>query len=132
MKPEIKKYILNDNLTINILKKNNFKEGGFIKKIPFPKYYYYKKLIDDIELHIEISVNNDEIFIFNDFDNIIVLDDSFCQPYTPFYESKKGFPFLNKVIIEYNNAMDELVEKGILKEKQFEKENDIKINKLIK
>ncbi|MBQ9023629.1 MAG: hypothetical protein IJ105_00235 [Bacilli bacterium] len=132
MKPEIKKYILNDNLTINKLKKNNFKEGGFIKEIPSPKYYYYKRLIDDIELHIEISVNNDETFNFDDFDNIIVLDDSFCQPYTPFYESKKGFSFLNKVIIEYNKAMDELVEKGILKEKQLEIENDIKINKLKK
>ena len=130
MKIEIKKYDLNDNLTIKKLKKNNFKEGGFIKEIPSPKYYYNRYLIDDIELHIEIVINSDNSFTFDDFDNVLVLDENFCQPYFPFYENKKGFPFLNKVIIEYNNAMDELVKKGILKEKKLEKENDNK--KLIK
>ena len=130
MKPEIKKYELSEKLTIKKLKKNNFKEGGFVKEIPSPKYYYNENLIDDIELHIEISINPDETFNFDDFDNVLILDENFCQPYFPFYENKKGFPFLNKVIIEYNKAMDELVKKGILKEKKLEKENNNK--KLIK
>ena len=124
MKPEIKKYELSDKITIKKLKKNNFKEGGFMKDIPSPKYYYNKNLIDDIELYIERTFN------FDDFDNIIVLDDNFCQPYYPFYESKEEFSFLNKVIKEYNKTMDELVEKGIFKEKILEKANDNK--KLIK
>lgn len=130
MKPEIKKYELSDKITIKKLKKNNFKEGGFMKDIPSPKYYYNKNLIDDIELHIEININPDGTFNFDDFDNIIVLDDNFCQPYYPFYESKEVFSFLNKVIKEYNKTMDELVEKGIFKEKILEKANDNK--KLIK
>lgn len=130
MKPKIKKYELNDNVTIKKLEKNNFNKGGFMKKIKSPKYYYNKYLVDDIELHIEIGINPDKTLSFDDYDNIIVLDDNFCQPYYPFYEEKKGFKFLNKVILEYNNTMDEFVKNGIFKEKILEKENDTK--KLIK
>lgn len=128
---EIKRYTLSDNLSIDMLKKNNFKNGGYLKKIPHPKYSYNKYLADEIELHIEIGINEDGTFNFDDFDNIIVLDDNFCQPYYPFYEYDKGFPFLNELIKEYNNSMDNLVKDGILKEKNIEKENNVKV-KLLK
>ena len=126
MKPEIKRYELNDNVTIKKIKKNNFNEGGFMEKIISPKYHYSKYLLDDIEIHIEIGVNLDETLYFDDFDNIVVLDDNFCQPYYPFYENENGFPYLNKVILEYNKTMDGLVKKGIFKEKTLEKENNNK------
>ena len=125
MKPIIKRYKLNENLTKEKLLKNGFKEGGFLKEIPYPKYYYYKLLTDDIELHIEINENIDKTLNFDD-NNIVILDNNFCQPYYPFYENENGFLYLNKVIIEYNKCMDNLVSKGILIEKKLEKENDIK------
>ena len=130
MRSEIKKYELNDKITIKKLKKNKFKEGGFMKNIPYPKYYYNRYLSYNIEFHIEISVNPDGTFTFDDFDNIVVLDDNFCQPYYPFYENDIDFPILNKIIMEYNKVMDEFVKKGILKEKNLEKDKDNK--KLIK
>ena len=129
MKTEKKEYILNDKLKIKTLKKNDFKEGGFMKNVPAPKYFYNKNLIDDIQLHIEISINPDGTFSFDDFDNIIVLDDNFCQPYYPFYTSDNDFPYLNKVIKKYNKAMDELIENGILKEKTIKKDDNVKIKK---
>ena len=117
MRKNIKRYELNDNVTLNNFISNNFKEGGFMKDVPSPKYYYYQKLLKEIELYIEISVNKDKTINFDDFKNILVLDDSFCQPYYPFYEGEIEFEFLNKVIENYNKAMDEFVEKGIFREK---------------
>lgn len=131
MRKGTKRYELNDNVTLENLLNNNFKEGGFMKEIPSPKYYYYKRLIDDIELYIEVNINGNEITNFDDINNILVIDDSFCQPYYPFYEGKKEFDFLNKVIKKYNEAMDELVEKGILKEKILKEDNNKKLIKKV-
>ena len=130
MKKKIKGYTLSDNMTINKLKKNGFKEDDFINKIPTPKYYYNEFLVYDIELHIEIAVNSDGTFNFDDIDNIYVIDDNFGQPYYPFYSDNHEFGFLNKVIFRYNQVMDKFVEKGILKSKELE--NEDKVKKLIK
>lgn len=126
MKPIIKRYELISNITEDILIKNGFKKVELIEKKPNSIYHYYKLLTDDIELNIEINENRDKSFTFDDSENIIVLDNNFCQPYYPFYENEKGFPYLNQVIIEYNKAMDELIKKGILKEQKLEKENNNK------
>ena len=45
-----------------------------------------------------------------------------------FYNEEKDFPFLNDLIMEYNNSMDILVNKGILKEKELKKTKKL-INK---
>lgn len=46
---------------------------------------------------------------WNDFDNVLVLDDDFGQPYTPFYHTEyklcNAFPCLQYVIDTYNNYM---------------------------
>ena len=123
---KIKKYKLNENVSIETLKKNGFKEGGFMNEVPSPKYKYNKYLVDDIELCIEISVNEDKSLSFDDFNNVLVLDDEFCQPYTDFYNTQNPDSivsgYLNRVISKYNEEMDELVKKGILQE-QYKKEN---------
>ena len=130
MNKKIKRYTLNDNISINKLKKNGFKEGGFIKEIPIPKYFYNEFLVYDIELHIEIAINSDGTFTFDDYNNIYVIDDNFGQPYYPFYSDNHEFEVLNKVITRYNQVMDKFVEKGILKSKELE--NEDKVKKLIK
>lgn len=65
-------------------------------------------LYDSIELHITIKTNPIK---FDDFEDTLVLDDDFCQPYTPFYgdnykKDVKDFPFLEKVIDRYNQVMN--------------------------
>ena len=81
MRNNVKRYILNDNIENNLLEKNGFKKGGFLSEIPSPKYYYNKNIMNELLLHIEINIDSAGIFNFDDFDNVIVLDDMFGQPY---------------------------------------------------
>ena len=132
MREEIKKYELNNNLTIDKLKENGFRAGGFMKEILEPKFHLYEFLIEDIELHLEIGITPNKKFIFDDFDGVVVIDDCFCQPYTPFYNENQDFRFLNKVIKEYNKTMDSLVDKEILKEKELKKTKKLELIKEVK
>lgn len=110
------------------LKKLGFKEGSWLDK------YKGKKVMssvfflgEDIELHITF---NTEEMKFDDYDDVLVLDDNFCQPYGPFYneDNLKVFSFLEKVIKAYNRSMDTLVDAGILKNKK----TNIQFNKLVR
>lgn len=126
MREQIKRYELNKDVTVEKLKENGFKEGGIMKELVSPKYHLNKCLVDDIEMLIEI----DTTLAFDDTENILVLDDDFCQAYGEFYNKEADDPFLNKVITKYNQVMDELVDKGIFHEKRLEKEQpkDMSIN----
>lgn len=128
MRRKTKRYTLSDNVTKEKLEEAGFRKGGFMSGIPFPKYFYNQCLCKDIELHIEVRNNSDGTFFFDDQYSTYVIDDEFGQPYYPFYTKDENFPFLNKVILEYNKVMDKLVEKGILKELVLEQEE----NKTIK
>lgn len=110
MLKEIKQYKLKPNITKEDLIKAGFKEGGWQKQFKEPKVSYYTKLIDSIGLYIEMETNPIQ---FNCFNNVLVLDEEFCQPYIPFYNSDYIFNFLSKVIKKYNYEMDILVAKGI-------------------
>ena len=123
MKQQIKRYILNDNLNENDLKKNGFRlsKYGMTSRTKFPRYYFISSLGNEIELVIEILISEDGKLMFDDFDNVLVLDDDFCQPYMPFY-NESSFPFVNQVVKKYNQVMDDLVSCGILKEKELIKE----------
>ena len=129
---EIKRYNINDNLTENDLKKIGFRPSGWIPNIEEPKMNYTRKLLDDIELHIEVSLNNGKVIDFDDYKNIYVMDDKFGQPYTPFYNSDVIFPYLYKVITRYNEEMDELVSQGILKPIILNDLENQKVKKIIK
>ena len=117
---EKKNFSLSDDISIDKLIDAGFKLGGWIKDVEGPKYYICKNLIGDIEIQLEISVK-DNYYEFDDFKNIYVIDDNFCQPYIPFYTSDYGFAFLNDVIDKYNDFMDNLVNKNILIENKLER-----------
>lgn len=76
---------------------------------------YIHKNIYIKKYQFEFSINigfKDDITDWNDFDNVLLIDEDFCQPYTPFYENwdKKvsDFPVLEECIRSYNNFMDSL------------------------
>ena len=56
----------------------------------------------------------EDISKWNDFDYVLVLDEDFGQPYTPFYnhyedeDDSNYFEFLRNVVEAYNAKMDSL------------------------
>lgn len=108
MAAQINRYKLIEEIRLDDLKSLGFKNGGswinnkceVFKAIP---------LANDIELNIGYSGKDD----WNDFDFVLVLDDEFGQPYTPFYGDNYGkvitnFKTLQKIIQRYNEEMDKL------------------------
>ena len=75
---------------------------------------YISKLFRLPEYDFEFSINicfKDDISDWNDFDNVLVLDEDFLQPYTPFYRDnyKKEIsspPCLEYCMEKYNEFMD--------------------------
>ena len=64
----------------------------------------------DFEFSIDICFKPD-ISDWNDFDNVLVLDEDFLQPYTPFYGNNykkeiSNHPCLEYCIEKYNEFMD--------------------------
>ena len=58
-----------------------------------------------------ISVNvgfPEDLSKWDSFDHVLVLDEDFGQPYTPFYSGKYTSAFLERVITNYNAFMDSL------------------------
>lgn len=67
----------------------------------------------EYEISIIIAFDSSNLESWNDFDNVLVLDEDFCQPYTPFHgdnykKEVSDFPFLEWVISEYNALFDSL------------------------
>lgn len=64
---------------------------------------------EDISLNIGFPA---DLSLWNDFDDVLVMDENFAQPYDPFYiymdreKDSKPFPFLLNVIGHYNRIMD--------------------------
>ena len=113
----MKRYKLRDGINSHDLAKLGFKDGSWLEenknRLVMSKRI---RLVGRIELNIIIPMEDE----FDDFKDILVLDDEFCQPYTPFYGKNYGaeiehFKFLETVIDHYNQAMGTL---GIFEEKQ--------------
>lgn len=109
---KIKRYKLKDGITREQLLKYGFKEGGiWIKKdaeLFLAHCFEYKAI--NFEFSINIAFSTSE---WNDFDNVLILDEDFCQPYTPFYGKNYdkeiiNFPALEYVIEKYNEFMSGL------------------------
>jgi len=104
-----KSYKLKDSITVDDLLSVGFREG----------YWNYKdgecvskriQLVDSIELELFVKTNP---MNFDDFENVVVMDSDFCQPYTPFYGDSykqmiEGGSYLTEVIKRYNEVMDTL------------------------
>ena len=117
MTMRIKHYKLKDGVTRDYLIKCGCKEGGtwitkdadifiskdFVKKGKGGLYF---------EMSIGIAFSSD-LSKWDDFKNILVMDEAFCQPYTPFYGDNygaeiKGFPALEWTIQQYNDWLSSL------------------------
>lgn len=116
---KIKRFKLKDNVTRDDLFSLGFAPGGsWIKKdaeMFLSKYFYYQDTDFEYSICIAFGPNIND---WNDFDNVLVLDEDFCQPYTPFYGDNYGkdiadFPVLEDVISKYNIFMSGL---GIFEE----------------
>ena len=104
------KFKLKDNITLDEIKKEvkkkhiSFADNGmWVHKDSV--FVIWVTIADDITLNVAFPENLSK---WNDFDFILLLDEDFGQPYVPFYESKKDFPFLNKVKINYNRFLSNL------------------------
>lgn len=102
-------YKIKDNITADDLDKLGFRKGSWQNQYKDRECVSKcKKLYDSIELNLTIRINPIE---FDDFEDVLILDEDFCQAFTPFYGDnyKKeidGDAFLGKVIDRYNQAMD--------------------------
>ena len=117
---KINRYKLKPNLTVDDLMKLSAREGGSWinkeSKLFISKCFYYK----DCEFSIDIAFK-DNIYDWDDSNNIIILDEDCCQPYRPFYGENfgadiKNFPCLEFVIKTYNEFMDSIGIFDIVKE----------------
>lgn len=120
---KIKRFKLRDGVTKDDLIKLGFRTGGtWIKEgaeLFLSRYFHYKET--DFEFTIGIAFGPD-IRDWNDVDNVLVLDDDFCQPYIPFYYDNyekdiTGFPTLEYTILKYNEFLGSL---DILEEVRYE------------
>lgn len=96
----IKQFKLKENVTINELIKDGFSyscDCKFLSKTIL--------LNQSIIAWLKVSLKKYKL-------DIEVLDDDFCQYYTPFYDYQDGnikmFDFLKKVINRYNNELSKL------------------------
>ena len=132
---KIKRYKLKPNVTKEQLEKYGYKDGGswifkgckhFISKYFHINYLckYTENKVRKCSFEFSVDIGfTDDINNWNDYDNIIVLDEDFCQPYTPFYTEFENnvtdFPCLEKTVETYNDYMDSL---DFLEEVIYEKE----------
>ena len=92
---------------VNIEDIEGIREGGsWINKRD--KYFITRTCGDeDITLNIGFP---DDLSLWDDFDDVIVLDENFCQPYYPFYDAveknKTNNIFAMNVIGHYNKIMN--------------------------
>ena len=108
-------YELNELATIEMLKVLGFREIMFNNKIILS---YYQELIRDIDLFVEFDITKN-VLKFDEDKNVSVIDDEDGQYYMPFYD-KVDSDYVNRVTERYNQVMNSLVNKNILKVKKKE------------
>ena len=95
-----------------LIKELSARSGGFWidknSKLYISKFFELPEY--DFEFSIDICFKED-ISDWNDFDNVLVLDEDFGQPYTPFYGKNykkeiSNHPCLEYCIEKYNEFMD--------------------------
>ena len=104
------RYRVKDGASIEGILSNGFNPGyTFVNKNAYlckHKLFHYK----DLEFTIYVSFPKD-LTQFDDFDYVLVLDEDFAQPYTPFYNSfgkDVKHEYVAAVIEAYNNFMNSI------------------------
>lgn len=115
MAEKIKRYKMKNGTTEETIRQclgRRLKNGGtWISENA--KTFALFPLYEDVSVHIAFP---EDLSKWDDYNNVLVLDEEFGQPYTPFYayidERKPDwfevFPFLERVVQEYNRAMSTL------------------------
>lgn len=102
---KIKRYKIKFDTSINEILNN-----GFEYNVNYKCLTKFVTLKDSIVLYIRIPLS--DLYSFDDFNNVDILDDDFCQPYTPFYNNYEkeiiNNAFLIDVIRKYNDEMDKI------------------------
>lgn len=104
-------YKIKDEFLKNNHIKSSHSGGTWINKncvSVISKTFFYNEL----EFSVDIGFP-DNLRQWNDFDYILVMDEDFGQPYTPFYgewykKEVENFPCLEYVIQKYNEFLDSL------------------------
>lgn len=106
---KINTYKLKDGINKEDLDRLEFNEGSWQRQ--YKDIECMSKSIQlnkDVIMYITIKTNP---FEFDDFEDTLVLDDRFCQPYIPFYgenykKDANGKTYLGKIIQKYNKVMN--------------------------
>lgn len=102
---KIKRYNIKEQVKIQ-----DILDDGFNYSVDCKYLTKFTTLKESIVLCITIPLK--DICSFNDYDDVDVLDDDFCQPYMPFYDNYKeentSNNFLMNVVKRYNEEMDNI------------------------
>lgn len=107
-----KSYKLKYVPTVQQLRDAGFLPGG--AWIHAEAFMFATRCFDLPKTNCELSVSIcflPDLDVWDDFNNILVLDEEFGQPYTPFYSENykkdiKYFPVLEYCIRQYNDFLD--------------------------
>lgn len=117
---KIKRFKLIDNFTVDGFRNEyGIRDGGSwacdgAKHFIFKTIFFRDERGHEFEFSIYLCFPDDEdMSKWNDLDYILVLDEDFCQPYTPFYtrfgeEIGEDFWCLKTFIEKYNDWMGSL------------------------
>ena len=111
---DIKRYKLKEGISLAQLKLAGAKPGGtFVDKTSV--LFISKKLLANVSLEVAFPA---DLRAWNDQDFVLVLDNDYGQPYSPFYtkidlpileeSSNNKITFLSAIIQKYNEIMDSL------------------------
>ena len=106
MNNTIKRFKLKDGVTIEALRNGGCTDGGTHVNENAIIGDHLWGAVDSIDFDVAFPA---DLTLWNDFDYVLVLDDDFGQPFTPFYEYLNDccqlYPFLEKVVNAYNTWM---------------------------
>lgn len=113
---EINKYELDEDVTIEKLV-----AAGFIAVTNGNQtsLVFCRELITDIDLYVEFDITKSQTITFDEEKCVSVIDDEIGQYYSAFYR-RVNSDFVERTTRRYNEVMNSLVNKGILKHKQLE------------
>ncbi|MBR2997498.1 MAG: hypothetical protein IKF37_00280 [Bacilli bacterium] len=126
MREVTKRYEKCEKATVTKLLESGFKQVKDLDGAPTATFSYTKELLDEIDIIVEIDIFEK----FDDTRHVQVFDNYGGGLFNPFYDEERDYPFLNELIKEYNRAMDNLVNEGVLKPKKLEQTKKL-INKRI-